>query len=215
MIVDLDLHGLRLAVAEDQHRHGRAYVGHADHVYQLAVVVDGNVVEFQDYVAGQEFGGLGGRAGRYGAYLGAHQPRQPGLGGRFGPETGIQLHPDISPRHLAGFDELSGGEHEHVNGYGESASLAHAGIAGDGRVDADDFAAQIDQRSAAVARIDGGVGLQEILIFEIAFAVFGVAFAQFQIPPAFAADNAVRKRLVQAVYSISTVTKSLVPFVSP
>ena len=63
MIVDLDLHSLRLAVAEDEHGHGRAYVGHADHVYQLAVVIDGDVVEFQDYVALQEFGGLAGVRG--------------------------------------------------------------------------------------------------------------------------------------------------------
>ena len=48
----------------------------------------------------------------------------------------------------------------------------------------------IDQRSAAIARIDGGVGLQEILISED-------IFAQLQIPPPFAADNAVRERLVQ------------------
>ena len=54
-------------------------------------------------------------------------------------------------------------DHEHVDGDGEADPLVAAGVAGDGRVDADDLAAEVDQRAAAVAGIDGGVGLQEVL----------------------------------------------------
>jgi len=52
-----------------------------------------------------------------------------------------------------------------VGGDGESQADAAAGWGKDVARDSDDFALHIDQRSAAVAAVDGGVGLDEILVF--------------------------------------------------
>src|ERR1700722_18244415 len=51
-----------------------------------------------------------------------------------------------------------------VGGNGESDAAEYAGLAGDRGVDADDFAVNVYQRSAAVAGIDRGVDLNEVLI---------------------------------------------------
>src|SRR5262249_41171138 len=51
-----------------------------------------------------------------------------------------------------------------VGGNGESDPVVAAGARCDGRVDADDFALEIDQRSAGVAGIDGGIGLQKVFV---------------------------------------------------
>ena len=48
-------------------------------------------------------------------------------------------------------------------GMAKPIALVAAGVAGDGRVDADHLAAEVAQRAAAVAGIDGRIGLQEIL----------------------------------------------------
>ena len=47
---------------------------------------------------------------------------------------------------------------------GEADALVAAGLAEDGGVDADELAARVDQRAAGVARVDGGVGLDEVLV---------------------------------------------------
>ena len=48
----------------------------------------------------------------------------------------------------------------HVGRDGEADAL---GEVDDGRIDADDIAAQIEQRAAGVAGVDGGVRLNKIL----------------------------------------------------
>ena len=50
-----------------------------------------------------------------------------------------------------------------VDRNGEAVAGVEPGLAGDRRVDADDLAADAHQRAAGVARIDGGVGLDEVL----------------------------------------------------
>ena len=47
--------------------------------------------------------------------------------------------------------------------YGKADADIAAGAADDGRVDADEFAAQVDERAARVTRVDRRVGLDEIL----------------------------------------------------
>src|ERR1035441_7402888 len=45
----------------------------------------------------------------------------------------------------------------------ESDALVAAGTRCDGRVDADHFAAHVEQRAARIARVDGRIGLQKML----------------------------------------------------
>jgi len=47
---------------------------------------------------------------------------------------------------------------------GEADAVVTATFAGDCGVDADDFAGKVDECAAAVAGIDGGIGLDEVLI---------------------------------------------------
>jgi len=49
----------------------------------------------------------------------------------------------------------------HVHGNGKRQALVAAGARVDLGVDADHFATHVDERSAGVARVDGGVGLDE------------------------------------------------------
>ena len=65
--------------------------------------------------------------------------------------------------HLAVLLQLSADPLGQVDGDGEADALVAAGVGRNGRVDADDLAVEIHQRAAAVAGIDGRVGLDEIL----------------------------------------------------
>src|SRR5207248_10256889 len=76
-----------------------------------------------------------------------------------------------------------------VDGDGEADAGRRARGADDGRVDADEPAAAIQERSARVARIDGRVGLDHA--FQLA------AVVAFDLP-AQGADDAARERVIQA-----------------
>ncbi len=76
----------------------------------------------------------------------------------------IKLNAEDAAFHLAIFNELVHDAADHVDRYGEADSDVAAGARQDGRIDADQLAAQIHQRAAGVAGIDRGVGLDEILI---------------------------------------------------
>ncbi len=54
----------------------------------------------------------------------------------------------------------------------EADALVSAGTRRDGRIDADYLAAHIEQGTAAIARIDGCVGLQEVLELAVGLADF-------------------------------------------
>ena len=52
-----------------------------------------------------------------------------------------------------------------VHGDGKADSLIALGsVSDDGGVDADQFAAIVDQRTTGIARVDGGVGLDEVFV---------------------------------------------------
>ena len=71
---------------------------------------------------------------------------------------------DRAARHLvAGTDQVVVDGDHGVGGHGEAKALVAARLGEDGRVHADDVAIHIQQRSAGVARIDGRVGLNEVL----------------------------------------------------
>ena len=54
----------------------------------------------------------------------------------------------------------------HVAGDREADAHIAAAPREDGRVDADEFPAEVDQRPAGVTRIDGGIGLDEVLVID-------------------------------------------------
>src|SRR5690606_32342996 len=78
------------------------------------------------------------------------------------------LHTQPSARHFALFAQLLVDDLCLVGGDGEADALETAGAAGDGRVDADDLPADVDQRPAGVAGVDGGVDLDEVLVAPLA-----------------------------------------------
>ena len=68
-----------------------------------------------------------------------------------------------------------------VAGHGQADALEAAGLTLDRGIDADDLAGQIDERTAAVAGIDGGIRLQEVFVH-----------VHVQAGPPLGADDAVR-----------------------
>jgi len=67
---------------------------------------------------------------------------------------------------FAGFLELLIDRLGLVRRNGEADAVERARLGRDGRVDADDFAVQVGQRPAAVARVDRGIDLNEVLVGE-------------------------------------------------
>src|SRR5690606_740518 len=71
----------------------------------------------------------------------------------------IEFHPQVGALHAAVGQQLVDDPLHQVAGNAETNPFVAAAVGGDGGVDADDPALQVDQRAAAVAGIDGGVGL--------------------------------------------------------
>ena len=67
------------------------------------------------------------------------------------------------PLHGTRIDEFVADPLGQIDRHGKADAFATAAVGRDGRVDADDLSLQVDQRSTAVTRIDGGIGLQVIL----------------------------------------------------
>ena len=74
----------------------------------------------------------------------------------------IEHDADGAARHLmVGTNKLVINLRDGIRGQGESQAGIGVGFGKNGGVDADDFAGHVDQRTAGIARIDGGVGLNE------------------------------------------------------
>src|SRR5262249_20502411 len=76
----------------------------------------------------------------------------------------LQRHADPAALHRAMRHELLHDAARHVDRYREAAAASAAARTDDRRVDADELAAQVDERAAGIARIDGRVGLDEVLV---------------------------------------------------
>ena len=72
------------------------------------------------------------------------------------------LDPEETPANTSVFEDLLQDRPDHVAGYGETDSGI---LTMDGSVDSDDFAVEIHHRASAVAGVDGGISLNEVLIF--------------------------------------------------
>src|SRR5438105_6999921 len=101
-----------------------------------------------------------------------------------------ELHAQVAAAHDAFFQELGGDALDHVDGNAEGDAAVAARVRGDGCVDADDLAVQVDKRSAARAGVDGGVGLKKVLDAD--------GGSQADLAALAGADDAVRDRLIES-----------------
>ena len=106
-------------------------------------------------------------------------------------EIDIELHAQEAAGDFVISDERFGDVAGDVDRDREADAFVAAGGAGDGGVEADDFAAEIHERAAAVAGVDGGVGLNEVLQFE-------VFVAEVEVVATFGADDAAGHALAEA-----------------
>ncbi len=146
------------ALAEDHDVHLPADLGQIHQIHQMISILDGHIVKLQDHVARHE---SGPPAGEFGVIRVNRAPIRRGS-----PSSEaivavalIPLHSQEGTRHGPAADQLAADQHERVDGNRESDALASARVAGDGRVDANDFAPEIDQRATAIAGINRCVGL--------------------------------------------------------
>src|SRR4030067_515532 len=86
--------------------------------------------------------------------------------------------------HLALFDEITQDLFGHINGNGKSYACARLDDHG---INSNHLSVDIDQRASAIARIDGGIGLNEIFIS-----------SRSQTRPAFCTDDSHGHGMLQA-----------------
>ena len=153
---------LRFAVAHEAETNARSGAAAGDVVDQVVAILDGAAVDGGDDVAGLDAALVGGPAGLH--LLDEHAVLESvdaidGAG-----EAGAERDADRPARDfVAGADEVVVDGDDGVGRHGEPDALVAGGLRVDGGVDADDFAVHVEQRSAGVAGIDGGVGLDEVL----------------------------------------------------
>src|SRR6476661_3016285 len=150
-----------LAVPLHLEAHGVADGPRADRDDELVRGADALALEADDDVAGLDPG------------LGRRSPGGDGVGGvvdrcALAGEGAAELDPDDRVGRLAGRDELVGGASRLVARDGEAEPDAATGRSARARhprdraVDADDLARHVEQRSAGVAGVDRGVGLDRV-----------------------------------------------------
>ena len=134
-----------------------------DGVEHLRGVVHRCLVDAHQHVAGMHAGLLGRavahHAGDDGAFLLRRQLQRLGqLGGQV-----LRLHADVAPDHPSLADDLVHDLLHDGDGDGKADAQRATAARIDGGVDAQQLAACIHQRAARVARVDGRVGLDEVL----------------------------------------------------
>src|SRR3954453_19002221 len=148
-----------------------ARLAEPDHLLELAHVLHGLAVHRDDDVARLDAGGLGGGV-VVGNVLHYHAPDlgQPDVLGvvdghvRDGNAERGAVHP-------ARLDELGHDGADQVHRDGEAVARVESGLAGDGRVDPDDLAADAHQWAPGVAGVDGRIGLDKVLDAALASAL--------------------------------------------
>ena len=153
------------AVPEDFQLVAFADVEFFDRILEGFRAVDIVAVQTQHHVAGFQagFGGGGIRQDL--------SDQCPGIGFdvqllRQGAIEVLDHHAQKAALDFAFFDELVGDPFGHVDRDGKPDAVVPAAPRGDRRVDADDFAPQVQERSAAVAGVDRRIGLQVVFALD-------------------------------------------------
>ena len=167
--------GAVFAIAHDGQFDFGAGIGARDEVAQLPSVVDRLAINARDDVADFQAGFVGGCV-----FADLVDDSAFGAGDfELFSETWCQVLDDdaeVAAGDFAGFDELPDDVLGHVDRDGEADAGVLPAWCVDGGVDTDDFAAQVDERAAGVAGIDGGVSLEKILVFVAVAVNLGAAF---------------------------------------
>jgi len=153
-----------LSVPQDRHRHIVAGWRVGDGHLQRFAVLHGSAAHRQDHIACLQTG-LGGR--RLWHHRADQRPAvllQPQFGRQIRILHGLDADADVAPAHAAVSNQLLLDQVGQVAGDRQADALESAGPATDGAVHADHLAVHIHQWPTRVARIDGRVGLQEILV---------------------------------------------------
>ena len=140
--------------------------GHRDQVDQMVEVVDVDPVESQDDVAHDQAGLRPGESS-----LDGHESRprgdDPGPSRAPSGPSSVELDAQGAPADVAVGDELAHDPLRQVDRDAEADPLVAAAVGGDRVVDPDDLALHVHQRPARVARVDRGVGLEEVLVLDV------------------------------------------------
>ena len=157
---DLHVEGFLLAVADDRDFGGLAHRQGGGLGRQFAAVLDLLSIDRGDDVFGLDAGLIRRVAGDHVGHQHAFGLLRSVILSQIALEV-LDVHPQPAAGDFAVFLELGDDLGGHVDRDGKPDALA---VGDDGRVDAHHLAVQVQQRSAAVARVDGGVGLDEIVI---------------------------------------------------
>ena len=115
-------------------------------------------VEVDEDVSCEDAGGLGGAVGPDAAYDHASAVLKVQLQGHGGRDVGdAHAHPRPADAPVLQDGLHDGHDGEAADGEAHALRASH-----DGGVDADDLAVEVDKRAAAVALVDGGVGLDQV-----------------------------------------------------
>ncbi len=155
---------LTLAVHFDAHLVAGAMAG--DDFLQLGRGGDFAAVHLDDDVAGLDAGGSGGAVFQQAVHVGAGGHGQVFFFGQVA-VNGANHDAQHSALHHAVLQQVFHHLADDVAGHGEAIACIDAGGAGNGGVDADEPTLEIDQRTPAVAGVDGGVRLDEALHREL------------------------------------------------
>src|SRR2546425_2507935 len=150
----------RRALAPDLHRSLGTRASRADQARQVARILHRLAVEADDDVGGLDSRLVGRAALLDGVHQRAARTIQP-EGGRKVARHFLDHHADAAARDPALVAQLLLDVERHVDRDRERQAHEAAGAAVDLRIDADHFAAHVEQRPARVAGVDGDVGLDE------------------------------------------------------
>ena len=161
-IADLDVDRDRAAVPPDLQADARARFHIAHHIDEVIFVTDRRPVNLQNHVPGLQPSDGRWRICVHLVDQGSLGPIQPESLGIRDLERCCHLATDVAPRHAPLLDQLKRDPLDQINRNAKRHPGVAAAVRGDGRVDADDFAFEVQQRPTTRTGIDGGVGLQKV-----------------------------------------------------
>ena len=135
------------------------------HQPEVTAVADFLAVKREDDVAFVHAGGGGRRTAGHFRNQRARRPRQLEFL-RQVLRHRLHHHAEITAGHLPVLDDAFHHRAGEIDGHGESDALVPARAAENRRIDSDQTPLRVDERPAGIPRIDGSVGLDEILVID-------------------------------------------------